>query len=124
MAESSSTKRDISPLAISALGFAAFLTILNLSAADRTPALIWASHLFAIGLPFVVFAVMASALPDHQRNPAQRVILTLMLVGTFLILMGIGLCFWEIAPMAGLLFAISILMLLILGLYFTYTESS
>ena len=50
MTEPLPKNRVISPLGMSALGFAAFLTILNLSPADRTPLLIWASYVFASGL--------------------------------------------------------------------------
>mgnify|MGYP003717937189 CR=1 FL=1 len=124
MTEPLPKNRVISPLGMSALGFAAFLTILNLSPADRTPLLIWASYVFASGLPLVVFAVVADTLPDHQRSPVKSMIIWFLILGSFMILIGLGLCFWEVAPLAGLLFFGVIFGLLVLSLYLTYNPPS
>lgn len=95
----------ISPLALSALGFAAFLTILNLSGSDRSTVLIWATYCFAAGLPLYVAAAVTATLPNQEhRRFVDALFAFCNWFGTILIMAGLTLCFWDIDPVAGKLF--------------------
>ena len=98
------------PLAFSAIGFATFLTVLNMN--DRGPDAILATKLLAGSIPLFIVSVGILLKPDSHRKRGVAIAAIASSCSALGILAAIYYCFREVSATASTYFIISIVVAL------------